>query len=65
MERIKSDIIKSANSKTKTIKFVERTFNANAERANEILLFIKGNYENEISQNIFFHFEIASDILIC
>jgi radical SAM superfamily enzyme YgiQ (UPF0313 family) len=61
--RVKEDIIKLANSGTQTVKFVDRTFNANADRANEILLFIKENYGKEIPQNVCFHFEIAGDIL--
>ena len=63
MERVKKDIIKLSNSGTQTVKFVDRTFNANAERANEILLFIKENYGKEIPSNVCFHFEIAGDIL--
>ena len=63
LEQVKKDIIKLANSGTQTIKFVDRTFNANADRANEILLFIKENYGKDIPQNVCFHFEIAGDIL--
>ena len=63
MDRVKEDIIKLANSGTRTVKFVDRTFNANAQRANEILLFIKENYGTKIPQNVCFHFEIAGDIL--
>lgn len=63
LERVKSDIIKLSNSGTQTLKFVDRTFNANYKRANEILLFIKDNYGNKIPQNVCFHFEIAGDIL--
>ncbi len=63
LTRVKEDIIKLANSGTQTVKFVDRTFNANADRANEILLFIKENYGKEIPQNVCFHFEIAGDIL--
>ena len=63
LERVKEDIIKLANSGTQTVKFVDRTFNANTERANEILLFIKENYGKEIPENVCFHFEIAGDIL--
>ena len=63
LERVKKDIVKLANSGTQTIKFVDRTFNANSTRANEILLFIKENYGKEIPQNVCFHFEIAGDIL--
>ena len=62
-ERVKKDIIRLANSGTQTVKFVDRTFNANAKRANEILLFIKENYGKEIPQGVCFHFEIAGDIL--
>lgn len=62
-EGVKKDIIRLAQSGTQTVKFVDRTFNANAERANEILLFIKENYGKEIPQGVCFHFEIAGDIL--
>lgn len=62
-EQTKEKIIALANSGTKTIKFVDRTFNANAERANEILLFILNNNGKEIPKNVCFHFEIAGDIL--
>ena len=63
MEQVKKDIINLANSGTQTLKFVDRTFNANPKRANEILTFIKDNYGTKIPQNICFHFEIAGDIL--
>ena len=63
LEQVKGDILKLANSGTQTVKFVDRTFNANADRANEILLFIKENYGTEIPRNVCFHFEIAGDIL--
>lgn len=62
-EQTKEKIIALANSGTKTVKFVDRTFNANAKRANEILLFILDNYGKEIPKNVCFHFEIAGDIL--
>ena len=63
LEQVKKDIISLANSGTQTIKFVDRTFNANAERADKILLFIKENYGKTIPENVCFHFEIAGDIL--
>ncbi len=63
LDRVKEDIIKLANSGTQTVKFVDRTFNANTKRANEILLFIKDNYGTRIPENVCFHFEIAGDIL--
>lgn len=63
IQRVKKDLIRLSDSGTQTVKFVDRTFNANAERANEILLFIKEKYGKEIPQNVCFHFEIAGDIL--
>ncbi|MBQ3094539.1 MAG: DUF4080 domain-containing protein, partial [Clostridia bacterium] len=60
---VKADILRLAASGTKTVKFVDRTFNANAERANEILRFIKEHYGQEIPAGVCFHFEIAGDIL--
>ena len=63
LESVKEDIIKLANSGTQTVKFVDRTFNANEKRANEILVFIKENYGKAIPENVCFHFEIAGDIL--
>ena len=63
LKQVKTDIIKLANSGTQTLKFVDRTFNSNPKRANEILTFIKENYGKEIPQNVCFHFEIAGDIL--
>ncbi|MBR3802554.1 MAG: DUF4080 domain-containing protein [Clostridia bacterium] len=62
-ESVKKDILRLAQSGTQTVKFVDRTFNANADRANEILLFIKANYGKEIPKGVCFHFEIAGDIL--
>ena len=63
LDQVEKDIINLANSGTQTLKFVDRTFNANSKRANEILTFIKENYGTKIPQNICFHFEIAGDIL--
>ena len=63
LDKVKGDIIKVANSGTKTVKFIDRTFNANAKRANEIIQFILENRGTEIPQNVCFHFEIAGDIL--
>ncbi len=63
IERTKNDILRLANSGSQTIKFVDRTFNANAKRCDEILLFIKENYGSKIPLGVCFHFEIAGDIL--
>lgn len=63
IEQIKKDIIKLANSGTQTLKFVDRTFNAKADRANEIIKFILDNRGVNFPENVCFHFEIAGDIL--
>ncbi len=64
IEKAKNDIIKLSNSGTKTVKFVDRTFNANEKRANEIISFIiEKRLSKEIPHNVCFHFEIAGDIL--
>ena len=63
IETTKRDILKLANSGTQTIKFVDRTFNAIENHANEILEFIKQNYSKQIPKGVCFHFEIAGDIL--
>ena len=63
MDMVKENIILLSNSGTKTVKFVDRTFNANYKRANEIFQFIKDNYGTKIPVGVCFHFEIAGDIL--
>ena len=63
LEKVKTDIVRVANSGTQTVKFIDRTFNANAQRANEILEFILENRGTKIPNNVCFHFEIAGDIL--
>lgn len=63
IEKAKKDLIKLSNSGTKTIKFVDRTFNANEKRAIEIINFIISNYGVTIKKDVCFHFEIAGDIL--
>jgi len=62
LERVKRDILSLWNSGTKTVKFVDRTFNANTLRANEILTFILENLDKN-PEDVCFHFEIAGDIL--
>ena len=63
LDKVKEDIIKVSNSGTQTVKFIDRTFNANAKRANEIIEFILENRGSKIPKNVCFHFEIAGDIL--
>ncbi len=63
MERIEKEIIMLSGSGAKTVKFVDRTFNANPKRAYHIFKFIIENYRVKIPEGVCFHFEIAGDIL--
>ncbi len=63
LEQTFEDIIKISNSSAKIIKFVDRTFNANRDRAKKIFSFIIENYGTKIPTKKTFHFEIAGDIL--
>ncbi len=62
-EQIFENIVTLSNSMAKTVKFIDRTFNANTEHANKILRFIKENIGKRINEETCFHFEIAADIL--
>lgn len=63
LEQAKKELLLLANSGTKTLKFVDRTFNCNNTRAVEILRFISESYGNTIPEGVCFHFEISADIL--
>lgn len=60
IKKAKQNIELLAKSGTKTIKFVDRTFNANKKHAKELILFIINKFSDS---GIKFHFEIAGDIL--
>lgn len=63
LDTAKENILRLANSGAKTVKLVDRTFNADKKRAYEIFSFILSHYGNEIPDIVCFHFEIAGDIL--
>ena len=63
LDRVKDEIFRIANSGTKTVKFVDRTFNANRDRARELFSFILENLNGNIPSGVRFHFEIAGDLL--
>lgn len=63
LERAEKEILLLANSGTKTVKLVDRTFNANRKRALHLLRFIVAHYGAEIPADVCFHFEIAGDLL--
>lgn len=56
---VKKEIIFFINHRVPQVKFVDRTFNCNPDRAMEIWQFIKDN-DNGITN---FHFEIAADLM--
>ncbi|MBE6674490.1 MAG: DUF4080 domain-containing protein [Ruminococcaceae bacterium] len=63
LEESKKNIILLANSGTQTVKFIDRTFNANKKRAREIFEFIIDQYGKSIPENVCFHFEIEGELL--
>ncbi len=63
LERACDEILALAHSGTRTVKFVDRTFNADKGRAKAILRFIAGESGKGIPGEICFHFEIAGDLL--
>lgn len=63
LEQTKRELLLLANSGTKTVKFVDRTFNANRGRALELFTFILRHYGKDIPHGVCFHFEIAGDLL--
>ncbi len=63
LEESKKRIEKLANSGTKTVKFIDRTFNADRKRAKEIFSFIIDNYGKKLPQGVCFHFEIEGELI--
>ncbi|MEG1773678.1 MAG: radical SAM protein, partial [Oscillospiraceae bacterium] len=63
LERARRELLLLANSGAKTVKLVDRTFNANPERARAIFRFLLEHYGSDIPQGVCFHFEIAGDLL--
>lgn len=63
MEYVKENLIKLANSGTKTIKFVDRTFNADRHRAYELFNFLIEYSGRAFSSDVCFHFELSGDLL--
>ncbi len=63
LERVKRELLLLANSGTKTVKLVDRTFNANRQRANEIFQFLINGYGTAFPKGVCFHFEIGGDLL--
>ena len=63
LDEARKNIVLLANSGTQTVKFIDRTFNADRKRAREIFSFIMGEYGKSIPKNVCFHFEIEGELL--
>lgn len=63
IERAKKEMLLLAESGTRTVKLVDRTFNANKQRAKELWRFVINEHGKGIPENVCFHFEIAGDNL--
>ncbi|MBQ8546427.1 MAG: DUF4080 domain-containing protein [Clostridia bacterium] len=64
LEESKRKILLLANSGTQTVKFIDRTFNANKKRAIELFNFIIDSYNDEkIPPSVCFHFEIEGELI--
>lgn len=61
--RAKREILLLANSGARTVKLVDRTFNADKARAMEIWRFVIEQQGAGIPRGVCFHFEIAGDLL--
>jgi len=57
LDLVKEQILKLSQSSTKTIKFVDRTFNCNADRACALF-----EYVIKLDTACCFHFEVAADL---
>lgn len=63
IQRAKDELLRLAVSGAKTIKLVDRTFNAHRKRARELFAFLIDNAGHTIPADVCFHFEIAGDLL--
>lgn len=64
LEESKRKILLLANSGTQTVKFIDRTFNANKNRAIELFQFIIDAYnDKKIPPSVCFHFEIEGELI--
>lgn len=58
IDTVKNELMRFIDHGVNTVKFVDRTFNADPKRTAEMIRFLSENHGNTI-----FHFEIAADIL--
>ena len=63
VDRARAELLALANAGVRTVKLVDRTFNADAARARLLWRFLIEAYGKEIPEGISFHFEVAGDLL--
>lgn len=63
LDGVKRNILALAKGGSKTVKFVDRTFNADRARAREIFSFLLAERGKGIPADVCFHFEIAGELL--
>lgn len=63
LERAKNEVLLLAKNGVKTVKLVDRTFNADPERALAFFRFLSEHTGKELPSGFRVHFEIASDLL--
>ncbi len=63
LERVKRELVLLAGSGPKTVKLVDRTFNADPRRARKIWDFLISEWGKSIPKESHFHFEIAGELL--
>lgn len=62
LAQAQGEMLRLANSGSKTIKLVDRTFNCHGGRTKEILRFILDKAGKEIPEGVCFHFEVGADL---
>ncbi len=63
LDGVKKDILAFVKGGSKTVKFVDRTFNADRARAREMFSFLLAERGKGIPKDACFHFEIAGELL--
>ena len=62
MAYVKNALLLLWRSGARVVKFIDRTFNADVRRADDILSFLLAHYDTE-PRGVCFHFEVAADLL--
>ena len=63
IDRAKRELLLLAGAGARTVKLVDRTFNADAARARELWQFLIDEYGKGVPCGLSFHFEVAGDLL--